>query len=203
MIAHTLGNPFDLECSKSISVIKHNLWLIEDNCDALGSKYTINGEEKFTGTIGDIGTSSFYPPHHMTMGEGGAVYTNNPLLNQAASVLSATGDVTASARPVMTTSAAIVLTNSMVNFRLDMIINMYILILDTTSKQLICRQRSAVHSLKNSRLSLREEEHNFASSESSACRSIRQADPSGTACENAQPELVWFPDHLQGRRRQK
>ena len=61
---------------------KHNLWLIEDNCDALGSKYTIDGEEKFTGTIGDIGTSSFYPPHHMTMGEGGAVYTNNPLLHK-------------------------------------------------------------------------------------------------------------------------
>ena len=61
---------------------KHNLWLIEDNCDALGSRYTINGEEKFTGTVGDIGTSSFYPPHHMTMGEGGAVYTDNPLLNK-------------------------------------------------------------------------------------------------------------------------
>ena len=61
---------------------KHNLWLVEDNCDALGSRYTINGEEKFTGTVGDIGTSSFYPPHHMTMGEGGAVYTDNPLLNK-------------------------------------------------------------------------------------------------------------------------
>ena len=61
---------------------KNNLWLIEDNCDALGSKYTINGEEKFTGTIGDIGTSSFYPPHHITMGEGGAVYTNNAILNK-------------------------------------------------------------------------------------------------------------------------
>ena len=61
---------------------KYNLWLVEDNCDALGSQYIINGKEKFTGTIGDIGTSSFYPPHHMTMGEGGAVYTNNPLLNK-------------------------------------------------------------------------------------------------------------------------
>ena len=81
MIAHTLGNPFDLEAVKAFCD-KHNLWLVEDNCDALGSKYTINGEEKFTGTIGDIGTSSFYPPHHMTMGEGGAVYTNNPLLNK-------------------------------------------------------------------------------------------------------------------------
>lgn len=81
MIAHTLGNPFDLKAVKEFCD-KHNLWLIEDNCDGLGSKYTIDGEEKFTGTIGDIGTSSFYPPHHMTMGEGGAVYTNNPLLHK-------------------------------------------------------------------------------------------------------------------------
>lgn len=81
MIAHTLGNPFNLEKVKEICN-KYNLWLVEDNCDALGSKYTINGEEKFTGTIGDIGTSSFYPPHHITMGEGGAVYTNNPILNK-------------------------------------------------------------------------------------------------------------------------
>ena len=82
MIAHTLGNPFDLKAVKKFCDA-HNLWLVEDNCDALGSKYTIDGEEKFTGTIGDIGTSSFYPPHHMTMGEGGAVYTNDPLLHRA------------------------------------------------------------------------------------------------------------------------
>ncbi len=81
MAAHTLGNPFDLEEVKKFCD-KHNLWLIEDNCDALGSTYTIDGKEYLTGTIGDIGTSSFYPPHHMTMGEGGAVYTNNPLLNK-------------------------------------------------------------------------------------------------------------------------
>lgn len=81
MIAHTLGNPFNLEKVKEFCD-KNNLWLIEDNCDALGSKYVINGEEKYTGTIGDIGTSSFYPPHHMTMGEGGAVYTNNSLLHK-------------------------------------------------------------------------------------------------------------------------
>ena len=81
MIAHTLGNPFDLNTVKAFCE-KNNLWLIEDNCDALGSKYTINGETRFTGTWGDIGTSSFYPPHHMTMGEGGAVYTNNPLLHR-------------------------------------------------------------------------------------------------------------------------
>ncbi len=81
MIAHTLGNPFDLTAVKEFCD-KHNLWLVEDNCDALGSEYEIHGEKKLTGTIGDIGTSSFYPPHHMTMGEGGAVYTDNPLLNK-------------------------------------------------------------------------------------------------------------------------
>ena len=81
MIAHTLGNPFDLSAVKAFCD-KHNLWLVEDNCDALGTQYTINGETRFTGTWGDIGTSSFYPPHHMTMGEGGAVYTDNPLLNK-------------------------------------------------------------------------------------------------------------------------
>ena len=79
MLAHTLGNPFDLQRVKAFCE-KHNLWLIEDNCDALGSKY--NGQ--YTGTFGDIGTSSFYPPHHITMGEGGAVYTNNPLLYKIA-----------------------------------------------------------------------------------------------------------------------
>ena len=81
MLAHTLGNPFDLKAVKAFCN-KHNLWLIEDNCDALGSTYTIDGKEYFTGTIGDLGTSSFYPPHHMTMGQGGAVYTDNPLLNK-------------------------------------------------------------------------------------------------------------------------
>lgn len=81
MIAHTLGNPFDLKTVKEFCD-KHNLWLVEDNCDALGSTYTIDGVTKFTGTWGDIGTSSFYPPHHMTMGEGGCVYTNNPKLNR-------------------------------------------------------------------------------------------------------------------------
>lgn len=81
MIAHTLGNPFDLAAVKAFCD-KHNLWLVEDNCDSLGSKYTIDGVTKYTGTWGDIGTSSFYPPHHMTMGEGGCVYTDNPLLNK-------------------------------------------------------------------------------------------------------------------------
>lgn len=81
MIAHTLGNPFDLKAVKEFCT-KHNLWLIEDNCDALGSEYTLDGKTYKTGTIGDIGTSSFYPPHHMTMGEGGAVYTRDPLLHK-------------------------------------------------------------------------------------------------------------------------
>ncbi|MBR4956261.1 MAG: lipopolysaccharide biosynthesis protein RfbH [Lentisphaeria bacterium] len=77
MIAHTLGNPFNIKAVKAFCD-KYGLWLVEDNCDALGSQY----DGKFTGTWGDIGTSSFYPPHHMTMGEGGAVYTNDPLLKK-------------------------------------------------------------------------------------------------------------------------
>lgn len=81
MIAHTLGNPFDIKAVKMFCE-EHNLWLVEDNCDALGSKYTCDGITKYTGTWGDIGTSSFYPPHHMTMGEGGCVYTDNPLLHR-------------------------------------------------------------------------------------------------------------------------
>lgn len=81
IIAHTLGNPFDLNEVRKFCD-KNNLWLIEDNCDALGTKYTIDGLTKYSGTWGDIGTSSFYPPHHMTMGEGGCVYTDNPLLNR-------------------------------------------------------------------------------------------------------------------------
>ena len=81
MIAHTLGNPFDIQVVKNFCD-EHNLWLVEDNCDALGSKYIYNGKMRFTGTVGDIGTSSFYPPHHITTGEGGAVYTNNALLHK-------------------------------------------------------------------------------------------------------------------------
>lgn len=81
MIAHTLGNPFDIATVKAFCD-KNNLWLIEDNCDALGTQYSISGETKFSGTWGDIGTSSFYPPHHMTMGEGGCVYTNDPQLHR-------------------------------------------------------------------------------------------------------------------------
>ena len=81
MIAHTLGNPFDIAAVQSFCK-RHSLWLIEDNCDALGSRYTVNDQTRYTGTWGDIGTSSFYPPHHMTMGEGGAVYTSDPLLHR-------------------------------------------------------------------------------------------------------------------------
>lgn len=81
MVAHTLGNPFDLAAVKEFCD-QHNLWLIEDNCDALGSRYLYNGTWRYTGSIGHLGTSSFYPPHHMTMGEGGAVYTNDTLLKR-------------------------------------------------------------------------------------------------------------------------
>lgn len=79
--AHTMGSPFDLSAVKAFCE-KNNLWLIEDNCDSLGTRIKIGNEWKYTGTIGDIGTSSFYPPHHITMGEGGAVYTNNPQLHR-------------------------------------------------------------------------------------------------------------------------
>lgn len=81
MIAHTLGNPFNIKDVKAFCE-RHGLWLVEDNCDALGSEYTLDGSTRFTGTWGDIGTSSFYPPHHMTMGEGGCVYTDDPLLHR-------------------------------------------------------------------------------------------------------------------------
>lgn len=79
MLAHTLGNPFNLEQVVDICK-KHNLWLIEDNCDALGSKY----KDQYTGTFGDLATISFYPAHHITMGEGGAVITNNDELAKIA-----------------------------------------------------------------------------------------------------------------------
>ena len=81
MVAHTLGNPFDLRAVREFCN-RYDLWMIEDNCDALGSEYEIDGKRYFTGTIGDIGTSSFYPPHHMTMGEGGAVDTKDALLHK-------------------------------------------------------------------------------------------------------------------------
>ncbi len=81
MIAHTLGNPFELKTVRDFCD-KHNLWLIEDNCDSLGSRYFHKGKWKYTGTIGHVGTSSFYPPHHITMGEGGAVYTDDTALKR-------------------------------------------------------------------------------------------------------------------------
>ena len=77
MIAHTLGNAFNIKKITDIAR-KHNLWLIEDCCDALGTTY----DEKFVGTFGDLSTLSFYPAHHITMGEGGAVLTNNPQLKR-------------------------------------------------------------------------------------------------------------------------
>ena len=80
-LAHTLGNPIDIKIIRDFCN-KHNLWLIEDNCDALGSEYTIDGETRLTGAWGDISTCSFYPPHHVTLGEGGCVLTDNPVLNK-------------------------------------------------------------------------------------------------------------------------
>ncbi len=82
-LAHTMGNPFDVKVIKEFCE-KYNLWLIEDNCDSLGAMYKLNGKWQYTGTFGDIGTSSFYPAHHITTGEGGAVYTNNDLLYKIA-----------------------------------------------------------------------------------------------------------------------
>lgn len=81
MIAHTLGNPFDLAAVKGFCE-RHQLWLIEDNCDALGAEFLLGGVPRKTGTVGDIGTSSFYPAHHITTGEGGAVYTGNETLHR-------------------------------------------------------------------------------------------------------------------------
>ena len=81
MVAHSLGNPFNLQVVSEFCK-KYNLWLIEDNCDALGTEIEIDGIVRKSGTVGDIGTSSFFPAHQMTMGEGGAVYTDNPLLNK-------------------------------------------------------------------------------------------------------------------------
>ena len=78
-LAHTLGNPFNIAAVKAFCD-RYKLWLIEDNCDALGSEYTQNGAMRKTGAFGDLATSSFYPPHHITTGEGGAVYTSDPLL---------------------------------------------------------------------------------------------------------------------------
>ena len=80
-VAHTLGNPFDLAAVKAFCD-KHDIWLVEDTCDALGGTYMLDGKEYLVGTVGDIGTSSFYPAHHITMGEGGCVYTNNPVLHK-------------------------------------------------------------------------------------------------------------------------
>jgi CDP-6-deoxy-D-xylo-4-hexulose-3-dehydrase len=81
MLAHTLGHPFDAARVRDFCD-RHGLWLIEDNCDALGSRVLHGDAWRLTGTLGHLGTSSFYPPHHMTMGEGGAVVTDDPLLRR-------------------------------------------------------------------------------------------------------------------------
>ena len=129
MLAHTLGNPFDLKSVKEFCD-KNNLWLIEDNCDSLGSRYNYKGVWKYTGTIGDIGTSSFYPPHHMTMGEGGAVYTNNPILYKIAFSMRDWAE-TAGANPVKIIHVAKGLTVSLASCLKVTTINMYILISGT------------------------------------------------------------------------
>ena len=120
ILAHTLGNPFNLKIVKEFCD-KHHLWLIEDNCDALGTQYSIGGKTKFTGTWGDIGTSSFYPPHHMTMGEGGCVYTDDPLLHPIE-----TGEGIVYVLLGTMGFVGTDLTGNMVNSHKDMIINILI-----------------------------------------------------------------------------
>lgn len=144
MLAHTLGNPFDLTAVKGFCD-KYDLWLIEDNCDALGSEIIMNGELKKTGTIGDIGTSSFYPPHHMTMGEGGPfiqiIHYYIKLF-----VLCGIGAEIVFVHQEMIIYVDIVSISNTENFRMVMTINMYIHILDIILKQQICRRRLDVHS---------------------------------------------------------
>jgi CDP-6-deoxy-D-xylo-4-hexulose-3-dehydrase len=81
MLAHTLGNPFDVQAVVSFCQ-RHGLWLIEDNCDALGSRVLFHGQWRMTGSFGDLATVSFYPPHHITTGEGGAVVTDHSHLRR-------------------------------------------------------------------------------------------------------------------------
>lgn len=81
-MAHTLGNPFDLHTVRRVAQ-QHDLWLVEDSCDALGSTYTLDGSPRLCGSFGDIATFSFYPAHHITMGEGGAVVCDDPVLRKA------------------------------------------------------------------------------------------------------------------------
>ncbi len=128
MIAHTLGNPFDLKAIRSFCDA-HGLWLIEDNCDALGSEYCMDGVWRKTEASVISVRRVFYPPHHMTMGEGGAVYTDNPFCCIRLSVPCATGGGTVCVRPERTICVVIVLINSMGNFHWDMITSMYTLIL--------------------------------------------------------------------------
>lgn len=128
MLAHTLGNPFDLKAVKAFCD-EHNLWLIEDNCDALGSEYEMDGVVKKTGTIGDIGTSGFYPPHHMTMGEGElSIRIIRCCIKSSAPC--GTGEGTAVVRPEWIIIVDTVMMVSMETCQKDMITNMYIHILD-------------------------------------------------------------------------
>lgn len=147
ILAHSLGNIFDLKRVKEFCDA-HGLWLIEDNCDALGGEYQIEGQVKKTGTIGDIGTSSFYPAHHITTGEGGAVYTSDPLLHKIIRSMRDWGG-SVLARAVWTTYVGIGLTGSLAPCPKGMTTSMYIPIWDITLRQQTCRRQSGWHSLKN------------------------------------------------------
>ena len=107
MIAHTLGNTFDLDAVMAFAK-KHKLWVVEDCCDALGS--TFNGQK--VGTFGDLATLSFYPAHHITMGEGGAVLTQHATPENTGRIVFATGDATAGANRAKITPAANALTGN-------------------------------------------------------------------------------------------
>ena len=137
MLAHTLGNPFDLGEVVRIAK-KHGLWLIEDCCDALGSTY----DGRLVGTFGDIGTLSFYPAHHITMGEGGAVFTNDDDLQAHRRNRSATGGATAIASPARKTPAASASAGSWATCRTATTTSTRTRTSATTSRSPTCRRRA-------------------------------------------------------------
>ncbi len=140
MLAHTLGNPYNLEVISALCK-KYNLWLVEDCCDALGSTY----DGKMVGTFGDIGTVSFYPAHHITMGEGGAVFTNNEELKKIAESF-AIGAVIAIAHQAATIPVASVSARNWAAYRKATITSTLIAILVTTSRSRTCKRPAVWHS---------------------------------------------------------